>query len=295
MLTMDGFKKGSFYGIGAIPDWRFQTPISARDPKEKMERSKAFASGYALSNVVKYEEALSRVVSKLFGWLDRFSESGEPMDLDQFFTFTTFDVVGEVLFSKEFGFIEKGEDIGNSISNNAALQGLGTPVSQFRWLQLVLGNPLVTILGLSPGSMLFRHALETLLERQKNPDARFDVVAHWFKYLNQHPDRTNFRNIEAQTTMNVGAGSDTVSCGLQSTIYHMICNSRTWQAARAEILEAQAQGRCLEKVVSYADAQQLEYLQACIKEGLRIHSPVPSKRPSTGLSQAVYDASWDTC
>lgn len=248
-----------------------------------MERSKAFASGYALSNVVKYEEAVSRVVSKLFGWMDRFSESENPMDLDQFFTFTTFDVVGEVLFSKEFGFIEKGEDIGNSISNNAALQGLGTPVSQFRWLQLVLGNPLVTILGLSPGSMLFRHALETLLERQKNPDARFDVVAHWFRYLNQHPDRTNFRNIEAQTTMNVGAGSDTVSCGLQSTIYHMVRDPRTWQVARAEILEAQAKGLCLEKVVSYADAQQLNYLQACIKEGLRVHSPVPSKHPLIGL------------
>lgn len=196
--------------------------MSSRDPKVKIERSKAFASGYALSNVLKYEEPISRTVEKLVGWLDRHAASGGPMDLDRFLSFTTFDVVGEVVFSRPFGFIDKGEDIGDSIANNCALEALGTPLSQFKWTQVALGNPLITMLGLTPSTMLLRTALETLAERQKNPDARFDVVAHWFKYLEQHPDRTNFRNIEAQTTTNIGAGSDTVSCALQSVIYHMV-------------------------------------------------------------------------
>lgn len=196
--------------------------MSSRDPKEKIERSKAFSSGYALSNVIKYEEPINRMIEKLVGWMDRSAELGAAMELDRFLNFTTFDVVGEVVFSKAFGFLDKGEDIGNSIANNCAMEALGTPLSQFKWTQVALGNPLITMLGLTPSTMLLRTALETLEERQKNPDAWFDVVAHWFKYLEQHPERTNLRNIEAQTTTNIGAGSDTVACALQSTIYHMV-------------------------------------------------------------------------
>lgn len=269
--------QGSFYDIANIPDWRFKTPMSARNPKEKIERSKTFASGYVQSNVIKYEEAIDRMIGKLLGWIVTYAESGKPMKLDEFINFTTFDVVGEVLFSKEFGFLEKGYDVENTIHNNVMLEKVGVPLTQYRWMLLMLSNPIVTTLGLSPSSMVRRIALECLQERKKNPDARFDVVAHWLRYLEQHPDRTTWRNVEAQTTANIGAGSDTVSCGIQSTIYHMIRNPETWAKAREEIEAARREDRCEGKVVSYADTQQLPYLQACIKEGLRINSPVPSK------------------
>lgn len=251
--------------------------MSSRDPKVKIERSKAFASGYAQSNVIKYEDAINRMIEKLLGWIDTYVGTDKPMALDEFISFTTFDVVGEVLFSKEFGFLDKGEDISNAIRNNIELEKLGTPLSQFKWTQVLLGNPLVTMLGLTPSSLLLQNALANLKERQKNPDARFDVVAHWLRYLEQHPDRTTFRNVEAQTTTNIGAGSDTVSCGIQSTFYHMIRHPETWAKAQNEIATARRNGLCEGRVVSFSDAQELPYLQACIKEGLRIHSPVPSK------------------
>lgn len=251
--------------------------MSSRDPKVKIERSKAFASGYAQSNVIKYEEAINRMIEKLLGWMDKYADSGKPMELDEFISFTTFDVVGEVLFSKEFGFLEKGIDIENTLKNNIMMEKVAAPVSQFRWMQLLLGNPLVTALGLSPSSMVLRTALENLKERKKNPDARFDVVAHWLRYLEQHPDRTTYRNVEAQTTTNIGAGSDTVSCGIQSILYYMILHPETWAKARDEITAAKREGRCEGKVVSYSDLQQLPYVQACVKEGLRIQAPVPSK------------------
>ncbi|KAI1852797.1 hypothetical protein JX266_002338 [Neoarthrinium moseri] len=274
-ILLQPMKKGMFYNISAIPDWRYQTPMSSLEPKDKIERSKAFASGYAQSNVIKYEDAINPLIEKLGNWMDHYARSGEAMELDKYLIYTSFDVVGEVLFSRPFGFIEKGEDLGNSIAKNLAQEAIGTPVAQFRWAQLLLGNPLVTYLGLSPGSMLMDTAMVALNERQKNPDARFDVVAHWFRYLQQHPDRTTLRNVQAQTTTNVAAGSDTVACGLQSVIYHMTRNPGTWEKARAEIKKAQREGQCLSKIISLEDAQQLPYIQACIKEGLRIHSPVP--------------------
>ncbi|KAI0142065.1 cytochrome P450 [Pestalotiopsis sp. NC0098] len=274
-IFLNPLRKGMFYNISAIPDWRYQTPMSTLDPKEKIERSKAFSSGYAQSNVIKYEDDINPLIEKLCGWLDNYAESGEPMNLDKFLLYTAFDVVGEVLFSKPFGFIEKGEDLGSSIAKNLAQESIGTPVAQFRWAQLLLGNPLVTTLGLNPGSMLMDTAMTAFRERQKNPDARYDIVAHWFRYLQEHPDRTNLRNIEAQTTTNVAAGSDTVTCALQSILYHLTLHPTTYDRARAEIDVARQEGRCGGKVVSFTDTQKLPYLQACIKEGLRIHAPVP--------------------
>lgn len=77
----------------------------------KIARSKAFASGYSLSTMLQTEEHMNRLIDKLLGWLDRYAAEGGPMDYDLLFSFTAFDIIGEVLFSKPFGFIERGEDI----------------------------------------------------------------------------------------------------------------------------------------------------------------------------------------
>lgn len=81
--------------------------------------------------------------------------------------------------------------------------------------------------------------------------------------------------LESFATENIGAGSDTVSTGLQSFVYHLLRLPGGWERIRDEIRSAQKQGRCQDEIISYADAAQLPYLQACIKEGLRVFAPVP--------------------
>lgn len=76
------------------------------------------------------------------------------------------------------------------------------------------------------------------------------------------------------------AGSDTVSCGLQAFVYYMIRHPNAWARVRQEIDDAGAkQGICKDAVISYADAQQLPFFQACIKEALRIFHPVTMGTP----------------
>lgn len=66
--------------------------MSTTDPKQKMERSKRLAPGYALSNVIKSEPAIDETISMFLNWLDAYASSQDPMDLDKFFTYLTFDV-----------------------------------------------------------------------------------------------------------------------------------------------------------------------------------------------------------
>lgn len=63
----------------------------------------------------------------------------------------------------------------------------------------------------------------------------------------------------------------------------MIRHPNAWQRARAEIDAAGIEG-----LASYADAQKLPFLQACIKEALRIFGPasmgLPRVVPKEGLT-----------
>lgn len=202
-----------------MPDWRFVTPQSTLDPKEKIERSKYFISGYTISNLVRSEEHFDTNIEHLLDWMNQYSETQKPMHLDKFFTYTAFDNAGEAVFSKSFGFITKGEDISGSIRNSRLLNRYLAVAGYYLWFhRFFVANPVITWLGFLPMGHLFHFSKTVLEERKMNPDSRFDIVAHWLREQQNHPDKLTDREVEAQATVSVAAGSDTVSCTSIGTI-----------------------------------------------------------------------------
>jgi hypothetical protein len=174
--------KGDWYKLMAIPDYRFQTPMSTVDPKRKMARSKNFSSGWSLTNVLRNEAAVDGVIEKLLDWMDQKAGLRAPTDIGRWFTFTAFDMVGEAVFSRQFGFLDEGRDIGNSVANGAALNAYATIMGFFRRVHVVfVGNPLVASLKLLPMGHLFDTSVQAVEERLNNKDSRFDILAHWLR------------------------------------------------------------------------------------------------------------------
>ncbi|KAK6839281.1 cytochrome P450 [Apiospora arundinis] len=279
-LIANYFDRPPWYKAMALPDYRFQSAMSTTDPKQKLDRSKRLAPGYAMSNVIKSEPAINETIEVFLDWLDSFASSKKPMDLDKFFTYLTFDIVGEVTFSRKFGFLEQGIDVGNSISNSLALNAYIAVAGYFRWLHVaLLANPVVTWLSILPMGHLFNTTKKAVDERQQSGDARWDILATWLQQMRQHPDQMDMKTIHTQATGLVGAGSDTVSSALQSFVYHMIRHPTAWSRVRDEIDTAGQNGRCRERAISFKDASELPFLQACIKEAIRVFSPVPMGLP----------------
>lgn len=188
-ILLTPLRKGDWYKIVHFPDRRFRNPMGETDPATKNELSRHLAAGYLLTNLLQAEPAVDDTVELLLGWLDKHAGDHKPIDLDRFFTYTTFDVVGEVIFSKSFGFLREGRDIGGAIANSLA-QNIYVAVGGYvQWFHLLLSNPLVTWLDVLPFGHIIDTAVGAIQEREKNPDARFDAVAHWFRYLGQNPDR----------------------------------------------------------------------------------------------------------
>jgi cytochrome P450 len=73
---------------------------------------------------------------------------------------------------------------------------------------------------------------------------------------------------------NIAAGSDTTAISLSAIFYYLLKNPRKLQRLQDEI-DTVMMRRSTSEPVTYRESQQMIYLQACIKEALRLH-------PATG-------------
>ncbi|KAK4206687.1 Pisatin demethylase [Rhypophila decipiens] len=278
-LLLTALPKDTFYGAGALPDYRFESTLSITDPKAKVARARHLQQGYSTSSLLRQEHRIDAIFSNLLDWLDRFASSQKPMDLDKFFTFTAADITGEVLFSKPFGYVAEGKDIDDTLARSHGIAGIGTATAYFPWLNKLVANPFMTWTGILPFRLIFETALNAIAERQttQKGEKHNDVLAHW---LQAHEEgKLTMRNVQAQTTLGVSGGTDGMSTGLQTFVYHTMRHPTAWQRCREEVLQLKRKNR----VVSFSDAQTMPYLQACIKESLRLFGPLGTGLPRVAV------------
>jgi cytochrome P450 len=84
------------------------------------------------------------------------------------------------------------------------------------------------------------------------------------------------------TLANIMAGADTTAIGLRSTVYYLLKNPKALRNLKDELRKAN-----LSYPVTWKESQHLPYLDACIKEALRLHPAIglglERKVPATGL------------
>ena len=110
-----------------------------------------------------------------------------------------------------------------------------------------------------------------------------DMTSRILAIKRANPDQIPDQAVIGYNLTFLQAGSDTVSIALRTIIYYLSKNPPTQRKLQAEIDAAK-----LTYPVTWKAAQHLIYLDAVIKEALRIHSPagVPLERvvPPTGLN-----------
>ena len=203
-------------------------------------------------------------------------------------------MTGEVLFSRPYGFLKKGYDIGNAIANNLRL-GLFAAVAGHHWLVLMihaifLANPVTTWLNVLPTGHILKVTMESLHERESRETKggnRFDLLEYWLRTLRERPDRLDMNTVQGQTIGTVAAGGDATSTALQSFFYHMMRHPTAWRRLQDEIDAAIKEGRCGDRIISFADTQRLPFLQTCIKEALRVFAPVQQGLPRVAPKHGV--------
>ena len=180
--------------------------------------------------------------------------------------------------------MEQETDVNNII---AAIEGrlvYNSIVGQVPWLHPYLfGNrfvawlanfiPAVAILNSSKYIVAFTaKQLERYHNKEFNTVELQDMLAR-FKRFKDGDLVMDENELLSHTSGNIFAGSDTTAASLRAIFYYLCRNPEAHRKLLAEIDDAERKGE-LSNPVTFAEAQNLRYFQAVIKEALRMHPAV---------------------
>ncbi|ETI22773.1 hypothetical protein G647_06849 [Cladophialophora carrionii CBS 160.54] len=272
------FRKTEFYSI--IDLWHngkfTHSLFESRDEDYHARIRRPIASAYSMRTVMEFEPAVDSTVELLISKLDQFAASKVSFPLEKWLQYCTFDVLGEILFSRKLGFLEPGTDVESVVSGIRFFTKFWEAAGQIPFLdRFLLHNPLMKRYG--PDVPMLRFAANRLRERASwkasGHATKRDFLQRCIEAQARYPDVVSDRMVVLYNFNNIGGGSDTTAITFTSPMYHLLKNLTSLQKVLEEVDRADKEG-CLSKTVTWQEAGKLPYFQACIKEALRIHAPI---------------------
>jgi cytochrome P450 len=219
--------------------------------------------------------------------------NAKPVDLARKIQYFTLDVISLVGFGKSFGDLSADDDLDGYIA--AGEEGL-TIVSVSAALglsDLLQWPPIARSLGPSEkdarGFGRMKATARSLIDARlkHSTDQRSDMLASFRRHGLSPKELFN------EAVLQILAGSDTTATALRCLVLYLIGHPTVYKKLQAEIDEAVASGivPASPDIISNAALLKLPYIQAVVREGLRIHPPVtdvvPKKVPAGGDTVVV--------
>ena len=149
------------------------------------------------------------------------------------------------------------------------------------WLDyLFIKNPLRQFLQGGSTGAVARFARERLNERlqqlragDKTAGPKRDFLARFLEAKEEFPNTVDDTQVFSYTISNMNAGSDTTAISLRAILYYTLKHPRVLEKLQQELNEAFNSGQ-ISNPVSWKQSQELSYLDAVIKEAMRLHPAV---------------------
>jgi cytochrome P450 len=299
--TQTPFWKSDFYSLFDVRDSSTgvvtPTVFSVRDEHYHRALKRPVASAYSTSTMRDFEPLVDECVRIFEDKME--AKEGRIVDFGEWLHWFAWDVISSITFSNRLGFMEREEDVDGIIDAIEGRLAYNSVVGQSPWLhRFLLGNPVVAAVAMRVsrrvrrlGSAVYivRFAARQL-ERYSGKEGAFeernrDMLAR-FKRWREGEQVMSDSELLSHASSNVYvrefwqlnvvlirsrfAGSDTTAITLRSIFFYLLKNPRTYKKAVAEVRNLQYES----DLVTYPESLQLPYVQACIKEGLRMQPAV---------------------
>jgi cytochrome P450 len=245
-----------------------------------------------MSSMVGYEEFVNNCTSLLTQRFGEIAQSEQTINLQHWLQCYAFDVIGEITFANRFGFLDAGEDKEN-VFHAIDMRGVYSSfVGIFPWIH----QWLYPILPKTGGhGYVFNYTLRQIDDRQKalkdpknsSRQGPPDIMSKILMSHEENPLKVTKMDLVSICHSNIGAGSDTTAITLSAIFYNLMKHPQSYNRLQEEIDTAAKEGR-ISNPVKFSEAQDLPYLQAVIKEALRIHSatglPMQRTVPAEGTT-----------
>ncbi|XTI85616.1 cytochrome P450 [Cenococcum geophilum] len=234
--------------------------------------------GYSGKENLYLENDIDENLMRMFGLIRRKYVSTEsvykPMNLARITTFFTLDVISTVAFGKPFGFLEIDDDPFEYLKQLHIFLPAIMCFSVYPEVQRLMRLPLMRKLAPQATNVtglgkVMGFARDVVAERfGANKVIRKDMLGSFLAHgLTQD-------QLESETVTQITAGSDSTATAIRMTLFLITTNASIYSTILSELLTAQKENRLTRPILRDSESRNLLYLQACIKEGLRLYPPV---------------------
>lgn len=283
-------KDGYFYRFSASPDAAFGTASFS----VHRQRRKAFNRYFSTSAVAAREANIRKSVLQLCQRLEEGRGSGKPFFFATCFRALATDISSQYALPQGFNLLSE-TDFGNDFTNlNRQLSSLTMYHRHFpfiittimaipSWLQRLTAAPaMLAMLDFQDHNRQEAHRIALA------PKEDSDSVLHGICSSDlPASDKTPARIYQEALTF-VGAGSETAGSAMEHILFHLLDNPPVLKRLREELNEAAGNG----DLIANSTLRDLTYLDACLKEGMRLGNEVSGRLPRIDQTDAVTYASY---
>lgn len=298
--------------------------FNTRDRAEHTRKRKVISHIFSPKNVQDFEPNVRSAMAKLFLQLDKIIGAPEGtrsylgtnyfrkknsrafLDILPWFNYVAFDIIGDLVFGEPFGMIDAARDVAavaKGGEKDASQSGAEvTYIPAIRILNergdfsATLGTippwarPYVKKLpwfkkGDKACQNLAGLAIAAVNRRLTNPTDRVDLLTRLQEGKDDSGQPLGKEELTAEALTQLIAGSDTTSNSSCAIIYYLARSPRALSKLQQELDEALGESN---DIPWFEQLKKLPYLEACINEGLRLHSTsslgLPRSVPAGGLT-----------
>lgn len=221
------------------------------------------------------ENIIRGYVDLLITRLREVARSGKPTDMKSWYTFTTFDLIGDLAYGTSFGGLKNGKQ-------NPWVQNIESMLKLFPILGLASSSSLIAKAFLFFASKKIKNSRQEHLRLttelafarigNKDMDRRGDFMDHIMRAHGKDHGLSDAEIVSNTDTLIV-AGSETTATLLCGVTYYLLLNPHALRRCRDEVRSAFISD---EEITFKAASSKLPYMLACLNEALRLFPPVPT-------------------
>jgi cytochrome P450 len=247
------------------------------------QHRRLISSIYSLEQLKKLEPGVDTAISLFIQRLGEVTKDRASVDMSKWAQLFAFDVIGEVTFSKPFGFLAAGKDDGSFQAIDEALVSASW-IGQVPWLYWLHDRMMPMIgnwLGVNNrNGSLRQFAAKECDARKGRPSDRKDILSSLFAVKEAKPQEFDDNSVLSMASSNIFAGSDTTGISIGAVMYNLCKYPRCKDELLREVQET-VHREALDgsKNMPFDAGFVMPYLQACIYEALRMHPAVGMSLP----------------
>lgn len=260
--------------LGAVGNVGGETGVSLALNEEHARQRRALGYLFTNSALLQHESIIRQHIQKLMQVFEKMATEDRPVNFTDWYTYLTFDVMGDLCFAEPFGCLDQASattwstSVVNVFVAATWTQGIRRISGVGTWLEKILLKIFVPSKAAEWRTIHLDNSRAKTLQRLAegdgdHPDFMHQILTH------QSKKTLSPGEIILNIALFISAGTDTTATVLTGWTYFICTHPKVYQRLIAEVTEAFTST----SEIRWEKAMRLQYLEATIYEAFRLFPP----------------------